>query len=155
MKCLLSATNTINERHRHGFKCVRCGREIFSRYADSNLVSVVCNEQPLTVVTSTTGPGTELKKLLTELGISSFNGCSCNERAAQMNRWGVEGCREHFDIIRCWIVDAQEKAGWATTITATIAATVNGLALRIDPTDVAGSLVRIAIERAENVALQS
>jgi hypothetical protein len=96
------------------------------------------------------GPGTELKKLLAELGITSFKGCDCESKAAQMNRWGVEGCRERFYTLRGWIVEAQEKAGWLATITAAANAATSGLALQIDPLDVPGSLVRLAIERAES-----
>ena len=95
-----------------------------------------------------TGPGTELKKLLAELGITDLAGCGCEKKSAQMNRWGVEGCRENFARIRGWIAEAQKKAGWLATITAATRAATSGLALQIDLTDVAGSLALIAIERA-------
>jgi len=101
------------------------------------------------------GPGTQLKMLLADLGIRNFSGCSCKSKSAQMNRWGVEGCREHFNEICEWIDEARKNVNWSTKIIAAITATTNGLAFRIDPTDVAGSLVRIAIERAENATLQS
>lgn len=94
------------------------------------------------------GPGTELKKLFSELGIRDFVGCGCEKHAAQMNAWGVDGCRANFDTIHGWISEAQVKSGWLTTITAAAAATTSGLVLRLDPLDVAGSLVRLAIERA-------
>lgn len=97
--------------------------------------------------------GTELKRLLRELGITDFAGCGCNEHVAQMNAWGIDGCREHFETIRGWIQEAQAKASWATTITATIRAATSGIALQIDPADVAGSLVRLAIERSEPTSL--
>lgn len=95
------------------------------------------------------GPGTELKKLLAELGIKSFAGCSCEKHAAQMNAWGIDGCRGHFEEIREWVVDAQAKAGWLTTITAATNAAASGLALQLDPLDIPGSLVKLAIDRAE------
>jgi hypothetical protein len=91
------------------------------------------------------GPGTELKKLLAELGVTSFKDCGCNDKAAQMNRWGVEGCRANFDTIRDWLADAQASAGWATKITAAVKAAVSGLPINLS--DIPGSLVRIAIER--------
>lgn len=93
------------------------------------------------------GPGTQLKQLLSELGITNFAGCGCEDKVSQMNRWGVEGCRENFATIRGWIVEAQEKANWMTTIAAAVRAAATGIALQIDTADVAGSLVRIAIER--------
>jgi hypothetical protein len=96
------------------------------------------------------GPGTELKKLLELLGIKSFEECHCESRMLQMNRWGVEGCRENFETIRGWIAESQSASGWSVMISAGARAAASGIALRIDPLDVAGSLVRIAIERAEN-----
>lgn len=95
-----------------------------------------------------TGPGSKLKELLAELGIKNFAGCGCASRMRQMNRWGVVGCRENFAAIRGWIAEAQAKAGWSATLTAATRATTSGLALQIDPLDIPGSLVRIAINRA-------
>lgn len=66
-----------------------------------------------------------------------------------MNRWGVDGCRANFSTIRAWIVESQAKAGWAVKIEATVRAATSGLALQFDPLDTSGSLVRLAIERAE------
>lgn len=95
------------------------------------------------------GPGTQLKKLLTELGIKSFIGCGCEQKMWQMNIWGIEGCRQRANTIRGWIAEAQSKTGWLATITAATNAATSGLALQIDPLDIPGSLVRLAIERAE------
>jgi hypothetical protein len=94
-----------------------------------------------------TGPGTALKRLLSELGVTDFAGCGCDGKAKQMNDWGVTGCREHFAEIRTWLIEAQAKASWFDKARAGINAALIGLP--IDPTDVAGSLVRLAIERAE------
>jgi len=44
------------------------------------------------------------------------------------------------------LTEGQAAAGWAVTIAAAVKAAVSGLS--ISPTDVAGSLVRIAIDRA-------
>jgi hypothetical protein len=65
-----------------------------------------------------------------------------------MNRWGVDGCRAHFDEIREWLIKAQAQAGWSATLTAATRAATSGLALQLDPLDIAGSLVQLAIERA-------
>lgn len=88
-----------------------------------------------------------MKLLLAELGITNFADCSCDAEAAQMDEWGVEGCRSNFETIRSWLLDAQAKAGWSTTVKAVMRAATSGIALEIDPTDVAGSLVRVAIGR--------
>jgi hypothetical protein len=140
-------------------RCQRCNVERLSNYAEPNLKAqcAVAPQPPSLVqrIRATApapdtpaipnGPGTELKKLLAELGVTGFKGCGCNDKAAQMNRWGVEGCLANFDTIRDWISEAQAAAGWATKITAAVKAAVSGLP--INPADIAGSLVRIAIER--------
>lgn len=92
------------------------------------------------------GPGTELKKLLAEFGLTDMRGCGCNAKAAAMNRWGVAGCRERFDEIRQWLVQSRKKATWGETIRAAAAVVVGGFV--VDPLDVEGSLLRVAIERA-------
>jgi hypothetical protein len=40
----------------------------------------------------TVGPGTNLKRILIEIGIASDSYCGCDAFAVKMNRWGVEGC---------------------------------------------------------------
>lgn len=37
-------------------------------------------------------PGSHLRKLLREIGVASLDGCGCDEYAAQMNAWGIQGC---------------------------------------------------------------
>jgi hypothetical protein len=59
-------------------------------------------------------------------------------------------CRANFETIRGWIAESQSASGWSVMITAVARAAASGIALRIDPLDVAGSLVRIAIERAKH-----
>lgn len=151
MRCDLVATGAIDHRNRHGHRCARCGREVFSRYENPLHIAMQCvaPAEPKAAPPSR-GPGTELKALLAELGITDFAGCGCDTKAARMNRWGVEGCRENFETIRGWIAEAQAKAGWSTTIIAAIAAAKSGVALQINPVDIVGSLVRIAIQRAAN-----
>ena len=45
------------------------------------------------------GPGTELKKLLARVGITATPDCSCNARAAEMDRQGVDWCEANLDTI--------------------------------------------------------
>lgn len=92
------------------------------------------------------GPGTELSKLLAELGLKTSAGCRCKNRARQMDSWGVSGCWEHFEEIVAWLQEARGKASWTETITAAAAVLTSGL--QIDLLDLEGSLIRIAIERA-------
>jgi hypothetical protein len=94
------------------------------------------------------GPGTELKALLATLGITP-SGCACESRARRMDAGGVEWCREHRDEIAGWLRDEAAKRGWGDVFAAGARAVLSGLAFRIDPADVYGSLVSLAIERAE------
>lgn len=67
-----------------------------------------------------------------------------------MDHWGIAGCREHFAEIREWLNEAAAKANWLDKVKAAASAVVAGIF--IDPLDAAGSLVRLAIARAESKA---
>jgi hypothetical protein len=55
------------------------------------------------------GPGTELKALLSKVGITSTPTCSCNARAAEMNRQGVQWCKDNEELILGWLKEEAEK----------------------------------------------
>ena len=57
------------------------------------------------------GPGTELKKLLATVGITATPNCSCNARAAEMDRQGSEWCESNLDTIVGWLREEAEKRG--------------------------------------------
>jgi hypothetical protein len=57
------------------------------------------------------GPGTELKALLARVGIVSSPDCSCNARAAEMDRQGVEWCEANLDTIVGWLREQAEARG--------------------------------------------
>ena len=44
-------------------------------------------------------PGTCLRTLLQELGITEGKACQCDEYASIMNMWGTQGCVERMDDI--------------------------------------------------------
>lgn len=93
------------------------------------------------------GPGTELKSLLQELGISYSSGCACNDHAARMDAWGIHGCKENSRTIIGWLRDGAESRTWLEKIRAGAAAVLKGVVL--NPFDPYGSLVTEAILRAE------
>jgi hypothetical protein len=66
---------------------------------------------PEPVAPPTHGPGTELKKLLAKVGIVSSPDCSCNARAAEMDRQGVEWCEANLDTIVGWLREQAEARG--------------------------------------------
>ena len=55
------------------------------------------------------GPGTELKMLLTKLGIDSQPGCKCNQRAAVMDIEGPDWCERHLEEICDWMAEEANK----------------------------------------------
>lgn len=60
-------------------------------------------------------PGTRLKNLLSgpPFWINvEHQGCQCEDRAQQMDRWGVEGCRANRDTIVAWLVESAKTRGW-------------------------------------------
>jgi hypothetical protein len=63
---------------------------------------------------STHGPGTELKKLLARVGIIATPDCSCNARAAEMDRREQETpgwCEANLDTIVGWLREQAEARG--------------------------------------------
>jgi len=63
---------------------------------------------------STSGPGTELKKLLKSIGIVAKPNCSCNKRAQLMDQneatepgW----CEAHIEEISGWLQEEAHKRG--------------------------------------------
>lgn len=55
------------------------------------------------------GPGVELKALLSKVGITSSPTCSCNARAAQMDKWGERECLRRLPEIAGWLREEAEK----------------------------------------------
>lgn len=50
------------------------------------------------------GPGTELSKLIEKMiGATAFAGCGCTNHIAQMNAWGVDGCKANISMIVGWL----------------------------------------------------
>ena len=60
------------------------------------------------------GPGTELKKLLKSVGIEAKPDCSCNERAQLMDQNEVREpgwCEAHIEEISGWLQEEAQKRG--------------------------------------------
>lgn len=56
-----------------------------------------------------TGPGTELKALLSKIGIKSSPTCSCNKRAKIMDEKGCAWCEENIQEIVGWLKEEHAK----------------------------------------------
>lgn len=68
------------------------------------------------------GPGTELERLLANLGIGALDGCSCKAHADEMDRNGIEWCRKNKDYIKRWLMDAGRERHWALGMAAKVSA---------------------------------
>lgn len=55
------------------------------------------------------GPGTELKKLLSKIGIDATPTCSCNSRARVMDEWGPDICEREIGTIIDWLREEANK----------------------------------------------
>lgn len=97
--------------------------------------------------TGKTGPGSELAKLLKELGIDP-GACSCSEHERAMNLMGVAGCREHFAEVVGWLTTAAFHASIFTWLRAGRNAVLTGLAFRLNPLNPIPGIVTEAIRRA-------
>jgi hypothetical protein len=67
--------------------------------------------QPAAPPAPTHGPGTELKKLLSRVGITSTPTCSCNARARTMDERGCDWCEANIDEIVGWLREEATKRG--------------------------------------------
>jgi hypothetical protein len=55
------------------------------------------------------GPGTELKKLLGRIGITATPTCSCNKKAAVMDHHGCQWCLDNIEMLVGWLREEAEK----------------------------------------------
>ena len=53
--------------------------------------------------------GTAIKSLLATVGIVATPDCSCNQRAAEMDRRGCDWCEENLDVIVGWLREEAHK----------------------------------------------
>jgi hypothetical protein len=64
-------------------------------------------DHPKYPATLNKGVGTELKNILSTMGIHSSINCRCRARAIKMNSEGIDWCKENRDTIVDWL---QEEA---------------------------------------------
>ena len=57
------------------------------------------------------GPGAHLSLLLGRLGFAEKPGCKCKSFAAQMDKWGAEGCATRVSLILNWLGDEAARRG--------------------------------------------
>ena len=115
----------------------------------------------LDCVRSGTGVGSQIWRLLEEIGVKHDSSCDCLVWAEKLNAWGIAGCR----LTRTEIIDhlgtARQEYGWARSIqAASIAAAkivgdlVAGRKSWLNPLDPYGSIIDEASRRAEEAELK-
>lgn len=57
------------------------------------------------------GPGTELKKLFSRVGLKQSENCKCSKHAREMDERGCDWCEQHIDKILGWIKLEAKKQG--------------------------------------------
>jgi hypothetical protein len=95
------------------------------------------------------GPGTELALILKSLGIEPQSSCDCKGKQAQMNVWGVAGCRANLNTIIGWMRDGAGRWNWTDRFAAAAKAVTTGLAFQVNWLDPFPDIIEQAIQRAE------
>ena len=101
-------------------------------------------------------PGAWLMRLLALLGAKpdDATACGCVAMAKKMDAWGPSGCREHRPEIVTHLQKSYSRLNWSDVGMFARRAIACGLAWKINPLDICGSLVDEAIRLAEQSALQ-
>ena len=73
-------------------------------------------EHPIHAWAPGVGPGTELHKILSTVGIEPTPACDCRAKAAQMDMWGVHGCKQRREEIIGWMREGYVRWGWAARL---------------------------------------
>jgi hypothetical protein len=147
MKCNYKLTAKCTDGSNY-FVCQNecCGHDRCSNYDNPKLLHRECGKARTSAAdllpVPEHGPGRELHELLEQLGFN-IGGCNCQEWIDRMNRWGVDGCREHRAEIIAHLEEEKDSATLTEKLKAGVLAIANGLPLTI------GGLVDEAIRRAE------
>lgn len=81
-----------------------------------------------------------------EIGIADCR--ACRVMARRMDRLGVDGCCRQRNELASELQKRADKKGWGTTLVAAVGSLKSGLALRLKPWDLYGSLIDEACRRA-------
>ena len=93
------------------FQCVNCHRkfsierEALGKMEHAVLQLPICSAAPW----PRDGVGTQLKRLLSKLGIRPTADCPCNDRARTMNARGIEWCEQNIATIIGWLKEEAEN----------------------------------------------
>ena len=121
-----------------------------------NLTAPKVDHDRLRTISAGTGVGSQIWRLLSEIGVHHDPDCDCLSWAERLNEWGVAGCRLARAEIIEHLQDARKQYGWVRSIQAAARAAAQaardlatGQRPWLNPMDPYGSLVDEAIRRAE------
>ena len=77
-------------------------------YTDPTLQNI---HNPFEPKPDDTGPGSQLKKFLSRIGITATPTCSCNAKARHMDAMGVDWCEQNIDLLVSWLREEAQKRG--------------------------------------------
>ena len=107
------------------------------------------NEKLLNEVLASDGPGSQLWKIFSSLGIKHKADCSCLLLADIMNDLGPSGCREQREQLLKLMKKNKKKYGWSEFVTAGVKSLTTGMIFKVNPADPLPGLLDLAISRAE------
>lgn len=123
-------------------RCINCGTIAKLPPGPSDAIFCEC-------IKPGSGPGTELTKLLKQLGAKPNSSCNCKAKAAEMDRLGAGGCQREKDRLVAWLKDAYRGLSWHDVAAFGARAVASGLALKMLAGGPAEWLVEEAVSRAE------
>lgn len=90
--------------------CNRCSRPRTVNEVTRSIANQLRVEAGLSTLLDTPGgPGTKLASVLSWFAPSNPN-CGCEERAAIMDAWGVQGCKDNLSTILHWLRSSAHAA---------------------------------------------
>lgn len=102
------------------------------------------------------GVGTHLKLLLKELGVNSdLCGEGCGSFAAQMDEWGIEGCKQNREAILERLRQRYKETSWKTSLNAAWQTVISGKVFDMNILHPLEWLVDEAVRRAEAEAIEA
>ena len=109
--CVFESSRAAQEGSLTVYRCRYCGSGIATSTAPPATKPCSVRKRPeLARLVTSSGPGTELKKLLGRVGIKASPTCSCNRRAREMDEHGIQWCRENIDLIAGdWLAGEAKK----------------------------------------------
>ena len=122
-------------------------REFLSKYKD--IISYDNKRPKLEKILNGSGVGSTIWKMLDSIGIKHDESCACLYWAERMNNWGTEGCKKYRKEIIDHFKNSSKNYGWGDFSLAAMKSIKTGLAFKINPLDIYGSLLDEAIRLTE------